>query len=263
MVVWRGKTYSLIFGGGSSGYIFLLHSSHFTMAQPCPAHGGRVCKLVSPDSPVALPDIITSTSSPCLLSFGGDGFLTVWGLRIGENSDVVWLKMQICIQMESVPQHIGILGNLLCVTTTKNSVKMLNLSPDLKSAHQSCYLPHSCLFNSMPVMSHQREDRHTATITSLSSCPSLGLFATSSCNGYLKVWSTSNQLVSEIYFGTSLKSACFSNSQGDLLVGFQRQICTVSASNYLPQSYLQHSVECSTSECMETPTTFDPTLEFW
>ena len=222
-----------------------------------------MCKLVSPDSPVVLPDITTSASTPCLLSLGSDNFLTAWGLRIGERGDVVWLKMQICVQMESTPRHIGILGSLLCVTTTKNSVKMLDISSDMKTAHQSCYLPHSCQFNSMPVLSHQREDRHTATITSLSSCPSLRLFATTSCDGYLKVWSTSNQLVSEIYFGNSLMSTCFTNTRGDLLVGFQRQICTVSASNYLPSSYLQHSGNCSTSDHGETPIAFDPTLKFW
>lgn len=257
---WKGKQYSLLFGGGVSGYISLLHSSYFTMPQPCPAHGGCVCKLVSPSSLVVLSD---TTSTPCLLSFGSDNFLNVWNLVVNERGDHVGLRMQICIQMETVPKHIGILDTLLCVTTVKNSVKMLNISTELRTSLQNCYLPRGCLFNRMPILSHQREDCHTDSITSLSCCHSLGLFATSSRDGFLKVWSTSNQLVSEIFFGDSLMCACFSNAGGNLLVGFQRQICIVRASNYLPSPYLQQSMEYCINDHAEDPIIFDPTLEFW
>ena len=259
MVEWKERTHSLLFGGGCNGYIVLLHSSCFTMAQPCPAHGGCVSRLVSSESPVTLPDM---TPTPSLVSFGGDNFLNVWSFGVNDRGDHIELKMLICIQMETIPKHIAIDGSLLCVTTAKNSVKMLNIVPELKATHQSRYLPHGCLFNSMPIMSHQREDRHTGTITSLSSCPALGLFATTSHDGHLKVWSTSSQLVSEIYFGDTLVSACFSNARGDLLVGFQRQICSVSASHYLPSQYLSHTAE-QPYNSEDDPLTFDPTLEFW
>ena len=219
-----------------------------------------MCRLICPRSPVTMTD---TTSTPCLLSYGSDNFLNVWSLAVSKKEDCVRLRMHICIQMETVPKHIGILNTLLCVTTIKNSVKMLNISTELKTVHQNRYLPHGCLFNSMPIMSHQREDCHTNTITSLSVCSYLGLFATSSRDGCLKVWSTSNQLVSEIYFGDDLTSACFSNARGDLLVGFQRQICVVRALNYLPSPYLLHSMECSINDRVEDPITFDPTLEFW
>lgn len=230
------------------------------MPQPCPAHGGCVCKLVSSSSPLVLSD---ATSTPCLLSFGSDNFLNVWSLAVSEKGDHIGLRMEIGIQMETVPRHIGILDNLVCVTTIRNSVKMLNISTELRTALHNCYLPRGCLFNSMPILSHQREDCHTDVITSLSCCHSLGLFVTSSRDGFLKVWSTSNQLVSEIFFGDSLTCACFSNGGGDLLVGFQRQICVVHASNYLPPPYLQQSMEYCITDCAEDPITFDPTLEFW
>lgn len=220
-----------------------------------------MCKLVSSSSLVALSG---TTSTPCLLSFGSDNFLNVWSLVVSKGGNHIELKMQICIQMETIPKHIGILGTLLCVTTIKNSVKMLNISTELMTMHQNCHLPRGCLFNSMPILSHQREDCHTDTITSLSCCQSLGLFATCGHDGFLKVWSTSsNQLVSEIYFGSSLMCACFSNARGDLLVGFQRQLCIVHASNYLPSPYLEHSVEYCISDRIEDSITFDPTLEFW
>ena len=254
--------YSLLFGGGVSGYIFLLHSSHLTMPQPCPAHGGTVCQLACPDSPLVVSE--TSSSTPCLLSYGSDNFLNVWTLAVGDKGDFVSLKMQICIQMETIPKCLGILDTLLCVTTIKNSVKMLDISAELtKTMQQSRCLAHGCLFNSMPVLSHQREDCHMDTIISLSCSHSLDLFATSSRDGHLKVWSTSNQLVSDIHFGDTLTSACFSNARGDLLVGFQRQVCTVRAQDFLPPAYLQLSMECCVSDCAEDPITFDPTLQFW
>ena len=228
-------------------------------------------KLVSPDTPVHLTDNSTSataaTTPPCLLSLGSDSFLNVWSLVVNERGDGVVLKMEICIQMESVPRHIGLVGRLLCLTTTSHRVKMLWISPEAKAVyHQSRHLSlHGCIFNSLPILHHQREDDHTDTITSLSSCPSLCLFATTSRDGHLKVWSSANQLVSEIFFGDSLVSACFSSARGDLLVGFQRQICRVASSHYLPSSYLSHSLEChSTSRCDDDrPIPFDPTLEFW
>lgn len=263
MVEWKGKTRSLLFGGSANGYITLLHSSLFTMTQPCPGHGGCVCKLVSPELPVTVTDAATATSTPCLLSLGTDNFLNVWSIRVNEKGDHVELKMNLCIQMETVPRHMAIHETLLCLTTSRNSVKILDISPELKMAHHNRYLPHGRLFNSMPVLCHQREDSHSDTITSLACCPPLGLFATTSRDGLLKVWSSTNQLVSEIYFGDSLMSACFSSSRGDLLVGFQRQICSACAMHYLPSSYTSQSVDANSVDCEEHPITFDPNLQFW
>ena len=250
-----------MFGGSLCGHILLLHSSHFTMEPPCPAHGGRVCKLIPSASPVEL----TTPSTPCLLSLGSDNFLNAWSIRVNRKGDRVSLKMLTCIQMERAPVQISLLGTLLCVATGRNTVEMVDTSPEMMGDHQNPYLPQGRLFSRLRVMTHQREDRHTDTITSLSSCPRLSLFATTSLDGLLKVWTTTNTLVSEIDFGERLLSACFSNSCGDLLVGFQRQICRVTASHYLPASYLSplaHTANSSLVE-VEEPISFDPTLQFW
>jgi WD40 repeat protein len=260
MVEWKGKRQSLVFGGSVCGHILLLHSSLFTMEPPCPAHGGRVCKLISSASPVKLAAPYNS-STPHLLSLGSDNFLNSWSIRVNRKGDHVVLKMLTCIQMESVPAHVSLLDTLLCVATTRNTVEMVDLSPELMGGHQNPYLPQGLLFHSLPVMSHQREDRHSAAITSLSCCPQLRLFATTSLDGLLKVWSPSNSMVAEIDFGERLFTACFSNSRGDLLVGFQRQLCSVAASHYLPSSHLSlgHSPSC----LLEEPIPFDPSLQFW
>ena len=220
-----------------------------------------MAKLVSSASPMEL-STPSSSITPSLLSLGSDGFLNAWSIGVNRKGESVELKMLICIQMESVPVQLHLLGTLLCVATLRNTVEMVDLSPELMTAHQNHYLPNGHLFHTLPVLSHQREDRHTATITSLSCCPQLRLFATTSLDGLVKIWSASNQLVAEIDFGESLLSACFSNSRGDLLVGFQRQVCCVSSSHYLPSSYLSLN-HYSSSLIAEKPIPFDPSLQFW
>jgi len=227
------------------------------MPHPFPAHAGSVCKLTSQASPD-----ISSENAPSLLSYGSDSFLNIWTVALGESSHHVRLKILLCVQLESPPRQIGVLGTLICLTTIQNTVKMLDVSPKLVPM-ETHYLGHGCLFNSMPVLSHQREDSHTSPITSLSCCPSLGLFATSSRDGHVKVWNTTNQLVSDAHFGDTLTTVCFSNTRGDLLVGFQRQICLVQAHDYLPPAYLELSKKCPLNEQVEEPILFDRNLEFW
>ena len=201
-----------------------------------------MCQLVSSSSPVELAK--PSSPAPSLVSFGTDNLLNVWSLRVNdETSGQVGLKIMIVVQMESAPVQIGLLGTLMCVTTPKNSLEVLEVSPELTAAYQNSYLPLGCPYHALPVLTHQREDRHTHTITSLTSSPQLRLLATTSLDGLVKVWNSSNQLVAEIDFGQPLLSACFVNSRGDLLVGFQRRICRVNSSHYLPSHYLpSHSL---------------------
>ena len=267
-----------MFGGSVCGHISLLHSSLFSMDLPCPAHGGHVCQLVSSSSPVELAK--PSSPAPSLVSFGTDNLLNVWSLRVNDKtSGQVGLKIMIVVQMESVPVQIGLLGTLMCVTTPKNSLEVLEVSPELTAAYQNSYLPLGCPYHTLPVLTHQREDRHTHTITSLTSSPQLCLLVTTSLDGLVKVWNSSNQLVAEIDFGEPLLSACFVNSRGDLLVGFQRRICRVSSSHYLPSHYppshylpshlhlsphSQLSLGHTTSSThIEQPIRFDSSLKFW
>ena len=73
----------------------------------------------------------------------------------------------------------------------------------------------------------------------LSACPTLGLFATSSDDWSVKIWSTEAKLLKEICFEESLRGVCFANTRGDLLVGFQSHISIVPLTNYLPLKILK------------------------
>ena len=166
--------------------------------------------------------------------------------------------MLICIQMESIPSQFAFLGTLLCITLEElNSVKMVDIAVQVK---QISHLGPGFLFEDMSVLNHQTEDCHSDTIMSLSCCPYLRLFVTCSCDGHLKVWSTFNQLVSDIDFGYALTSVCFANARGDLLVGFLKHICMVQAKDYLPLIYLEQSKECHLIDRIEDPIVFNSDL---
>ena len=240
-----GSLSSLVFGGQDCGHISLLYSNGLSMPHPCPAHAGHVVQLASLANP-------PSTTIPALVSYGSDNKVNIWAMEIEENT--VCLKLQTSIILDTCPSHMALLDSTLCLALPVNKLICLNIphGDNNKSTIHS--------LSDIPTLTHQCEDDHTDTITSLSCCPFLKAFATSSKDGRVKIWSSSNQLISEIHFGATLASVCFANPQGDLLVGFQKHICIVQAEDYLPALYIEKS-KCR--DRIEDPILFDPTLKFW
>lgn len=249
-----GTLKSVVFAGQECGHISLLYGEGFSMPYPCPAHAGHVTKLASSSSPVDSDSI-----HPALVSHGSDNMLNIWGLEVEKGN--TGLKLQMSVNMELCPQHIGLLHSTLCIALADNRVVMLNIPADSKSRPPAT--PHGLMLSSLPTLIHQAEDDHTDSITSLSYCSFLKLFATTGRDGYVKIWSSENELVSEIHFGATLTSACFANPKGDLLVGFQKHICSVYRGDYLPHVYLKLGREYQGRDRTEDPIPFDPTLEFW
>ena len=240
---------SLVFGGQECGHISLLHASGLSMPHPCPAHAGHVIKLTSPTDRIDL-----TSSNPALVSYGSDNMLSIWGLEVTKRTQNVVLKIRASISLKLCPTHMGLLHSTLCLALSDNKIVQLDFPPNSR---------YECLsLDTLPLLTHQPEDDHTEEITSLSSCTRLKLFATSSSDGYVKVWGTDNHLVSEIHFGASLASVGFANPLGDLLVGFQKHICIVEAGNYLPAELVTEHPHCD-HDSVEEPITFDPELEFW
>lgn len=219
------------------------------MPHPCPAHAGHVIKLTGPAGHIDL-----ASPDPALVSCGSDNMLSIWSLEANKRTQKIALKIRMSINLELCPTYMGLLHSTLCLALSDNKIVQLNISPD--SRHESL------AFHSLPLLTHQSEDDHIEEITSLSACTHLKLFASSSSDGYVKVWSTDNHLVSEIHFGASLASVGFANPRGDLLVGFQKHICIVEAGNYLPAELVMEYPRCG-HDCVERPKPFDPELEFW
>ncbi len=201
----------------------------------------------------------SSSYSPALVSYGGDKRLNVWSLEIDRVLGVIALKLLTSVTMDTCPAHMLVLNSILCLALRSNRVISLDVSAS--SPRLSGTVPR--LTKAPGVLTHQFEDDHTETVTSLTSCPFLQLFVTTATDGRAKIWNLDNQLVSELHLGPSLSSACFATAQGDLLVGFQEHISIVQAEDFLPVAYSEVAGRTGRRDYIEEAILFDPNLEFW
>lgn len=126
------------------------------------------------------------------------------------------------------PLHMKILNNRLCLATIKHQVLIYKL-------------PHSDSFQlaKPKPLPHDSSHNHTKVITSLSRCIPLSLFATSSFDGYIKIWNDSSQLVSNINIGMNVTCVCFDDLSLCLLAGFQNHLQIIPPNRYLPQRLVE------------------------
>ncbi|KAJ3153369.1 WD repeat-containing protein 87 [Irineochytrium annulatum] len=114
---------------------------------------------------------------------------------------------------------------------------------------------------------HAADEDHTRPITSISALEHLGLYATSSTDGTIKIWDAyESNLIREIQFNEPLTSVCFCNHRGDLLVGMTEQVALVRLQDYLPAQYLGillENPEGWADDILEVPKRFDSSLDFW
>ena len=254
-----------MFGGEKSGHIALLFSSGNLVSMPyaCPAHDGHVTKLFASRDVIRPfsddPDSSAATQT-ALVSYGTDNMLNIWCLRV-KASNQIFLKLLMSIHTELEPVLGRLLGSIICLSFLDNRIVMLNTLQRCRPDSRIIATSHS--LSRMSLLTHQAEDDHTGSVISLECCPSMGIFATSSKDGHIKIWNKDNHLVSEIDFGKSLASVCFANLQGDLLVGFQKHISLIKAKDYLPDTILEMRQSSPHTDCVEQPLTFDYDLEFW
>ncbi|XP_065669254.1 uncharacterized protein LOC100211484 isoform X6 [Hydra vulgaris] len=113
-------------------------------------------------------------------------------------------------------------------------------------------------------ITHSNDQSHLTSVTELTACSSIPIFASASKDGKVKIWDATCMLIRELCFDETLSGMCFCNNRGDLLVGFQKNLHHVSVTEYLPQSYLeillQQNIE---DDKIEYCTPFDPNLKFW
>ena len=255
-----------MFGGEKSGHIALLFSSKnkLSMPHPCPAHGGHVTKLVGSCDlivPFSVDPEWTTTVQTALVSYGSDNMINVWCLKLNRGNQIT-LTLQMTIHTEVEPVHGKLTNSTVCFATLDNRVIMINTPRSHQPDGRIIATSHS--LSRMSLLVHEAEEDHTSSIISLQCCPPLGLFATSSKDGHVKIWDSENHLASEINFGESLASVCFANSRGDLLVGFQKHISMIQAWDYLPDAVLKMNRDSPLiMDCIEQTMTFDPSLEFW
>ncbi|XP_043833942.1 WD repeat-containing protein 97 [Dromiciops gliroides] len=85
---------------------------------------------------------------------------------------------------------------------------------------------------------HGPQDDPTDHITGLCCCPYLKLYASSSLDCTLRIWTQDNKLLRLMHLNMLPEAITFCNDKGDLILAMGSQLCLLSHRLYLPTSYL-------------------------
>lgn len=109
-----------------------------------------------------------------------------------------------------------------------------------------------------------RDEDNTAKVVTIANCSRLGIWASTSPDGVVKVWDSSNVLLREIQFHEKITSITFANDRGDLLVGTQQQVSLIQVQDYLPTTILKKICFMEfDDDKLEAPHPFDHDVDFW
>ncbi|XP_032704280.1 WD repeat-containing protein 97 [Lontra canadensis] len=93
-----------------------------------------------------------------------------------------------------------------------------------------------------PRSDHRPQDDPTDHITGLCCCPSLQLYACSSLDCSVRIWTAENRLLRLLQLNGPPQGLTFSSDSGDLVLALGSCLCLVSHRLYLPTSYLVKSL---------------------
>ncbi|XP_036063479.1 WD repeat-containing protein 97 [Onychomys torridus] len=85
---------------------------------------------------------------------------------------------------------------------------------------------------------HRPQDDPMDHITGLCCCPTLKLYACSSLDCTIRIWTWENRLLRLLQLDGAPQGLAFSNNSGDLVLALGSRLCLVSHELYLPTSYL-------------------------
>ncbi|XP_062602981.1 uncharacterized protein LOC134264735 isoform X3 [Saccostrea cucullata] len=250
----------VVFGGLKNGQVSLLDADCCVMVKNLQAHEGTItCMEATTDIDDRGKQILETNTT--LVTGGEEKSLKVWSVIVkpGHSGNKITLEPLIKIPCAGIPDLLSVYENTLCVTIN---------SPDTKLYLRMYRMDGRDLENVSSLqfteLHHAQDEEHTQRMTALDKCPLLGLFATASEDGYIKVWNRHNQLVREMYFGEPLYGLCFANARGDLLVGFQSHVCLIPLTNFFPQNYLELiSLQEFKDDLREPPIPYSSKVKSW
>ncbi|XP_038616008.1 WD repeat-containing protein 97 [Tachyglossus aculeatus] len=85
---------------------------------------------------------------------------------------------------------------------------------------------------------HRPQDDPTDHITGLCCCPALRIYACSSLDRTVRIWTAQNQLLRILYLDTAPQDMTFCNDKGDLVLALGSHLCLLPHTVYLPTAYL-------------------------
>ncbi|XP_065751239.1 WD repeat-containing protein 97 [Phocoena phocoena] len=89
-----------------------------------------------------------------------------------------------------------------------------------------------------PRFDHRPQDDPTDHITGLCCCPTLKLYACSSLDGTISIWTAENRLLRLLQLNGAPQALSFCSNSGDLVLALGSCLCLVAHRLYLPTSYL-------------------------
>ncbi|XP_038199907.1 WD repeat-containing protein 97 [Arvicola amphibius] len=100
---------------------------------------------------------------------------------------------------------------------------------------------------------HRPQDDPTDHITGLCCCPTLKIYACSSLDCTIRIWTWENRLLRLLQLDGPPQALAFSNNAGDLVFALSSRLCLVSHKLYLPTSYLVEKLCQKSSDVVNDP----------
>lgn len=220
----RAKT--ILLGGRKDGHICVFDWEDGRVIFSIDAHGVKGVLSMKANS-----------KQDQLISAGKDNIIKVWRLYPFAEEALAPMMSFYCAH---TPVHMTMLKTNLCVAfqdhaTATYNIVIYNLKDRMfggeMNSKQSLEI-HSNRYD------HQPDDDHTDTITGLTSCQRMKLYASSSLDGTIRIWDETNNLIRLLKLKTMPYSVGFCSERGDLLVGISHHLYKIPYTAYLPKAYI-------------------------
>nr|XP_058899361.1 WD repeat-containing protein 97 [Kogia breviceps] len=205
---WKDKNWYLLVVGHTDGTLSVLELRSSKTVFRTEAHG---------------PGPVTAIASTwnSIVSSGGDSTVKMWRVFPYAEESLRLLRTFSCCHPAVV---LCALGN-----------RIIAGFEDLNSATYG--LVQFGLGNS-PCFDRRPQDDPTDHITGLCCCPTLKLYACSSLDGTIRIWTAENRLLRLLQLNGAPQALSFCSNSGDLVLALGSCLCLVAHRLYLPTSYL-------------------------
>ncbi|XP_041375422.1 WD repeat-containing protein 97-like isoform X3 [Gigantopelta aegis] len=216
----QGRNRTLLLGGRKDGYICVFNWETGKVMFKVEAHGTK-----------GVLSMMANSGCDQLISAGMDNVIKVWRLYPFAAEALAPLMSFYCAH---TPAYMSACKSILSVAFQ-----------DPSTATFSTVVYH---LKSKSRYDHEPKDDHVDSITGMSSCPRMKLFATSSLDGTIRIWNETNNLVRVLKLDIVPYSIGFCSKRGDILLGAGDHLFIIPYSAYMPRAFTFKMMSMTFSE---------------